>query len=168
MTRSIAAIFALLGLAGLLAGPPAARAADVTVGALTISKSWMRVPPKGATVAGGYLVITNKGSAPDRLIGGASPIAGAIEIHEMKMEGGVMKMRALEALEIKPGETVEFKPGGHHVMFMGLKQHPAAGGSVRLELKFETAGTVGVDLEVRGLGGKGSGSGSAEGSRKGS
>ena len=65
--------------------------------------------------------ITNNGKEPDRLIGGTVPFAGRFEVHEMAIEGGVMKMREVKGLEIKPGETVELKPGGYHVMFMDLK-----------------------------------------------
>ena len=68
------------------------------------------------------MTIINTGTEPDRLIGGSTPAAGKFEIHEMTMDGGVMKMRPLpNGLEIKPGQTVEFKPGSYHLMFVGLK-----------------------------------------------
>ncbi len=94
-------------------------------GALTIEAPWARATPGGAQVAGGFMKITNTGSEPDRLVGGTVPFAGRFEVHEMTMDGGVMKMRELsKGLEIKPGETVELKPGGYHVMFMDLKSRP--------------------------------------------
>ena len=77
---------------------------------------------RGAQVAGGYLKITNNGNEADRLIGGSAASPARFEVHEMAMESGVMKMRQVNGLEIKPGETVELKPGGMHVMFMDLKQ----------------------------------------------
>src|SRR5262245_28121050 len=102
------------------AGP--ALAHDYNVGSLNIGHPWARATPKGAAVAGGYLKITNKGKEADRLIGGSAEFAGRFEIHEMSDEGGVMKMRHLpKGIEIKPGETVELKPGSIHVMFMDLK-----------------------------------------------
>ena len=100
-----------------------AQAEDVTVGPLKISAPWTRATPKGAGVGGGYMKITNTGAAPDRLVGGSSDVSGRFEIHEMSVDNGVMKMRLLaKGLEIKPGQTVEFKPGGYHVMFVGLKR----------------------------------------------
>ena len=99
-----------------------ALAHDYTAGSLKIDHPWTRATPKGAAVAGGYLKITNAGAAPDRLVGGTFASAGRFKIHEMKTENGVMTMRGIPGgLEIKPGQTVEFKPGGYHVMFMDLK-----------------------------------------------
>ena len=89
-----------------------AAAADFTVGNIQIGNPWTRATPKGADVAGGYMKITNKGSVPDSLIGGSSAAADRFEVHEMSMVDGVMKMRPLaKGLEVKPGETVELKPG---------------------------------------------------------
>ena len=69
-----------------------AQAEDVTVGGLKISAPWARATPKGASVGGGYLKITNTGTAADRLVGGSTDIASSFEVHEMKMEGSVMKI----------------------------------------------------------------------------
>jgi copper(I)-binding protein len=147
----------LAGLA-LLASPGAATAADVTVGDLIITKPWTRVTPPGAKVAGGFLTITNKGESTDRLVGGSTEISGHIEIHEMGMDGGIMKMRELhKGLEIKPGETVELKPGSYHVMFMDLKASPAEGTPVKGMLKFENAGEAQIFYDVAPLGAKSAG-----------
>ena len=98
----------------------AALAENFTVGSIQIGNPWTRATPKGSMVAGGYMTITNKGAAPDRLVGGSTSAAGRFEVHRMAMENGVMKMRPVEGgLEIKPGETVELKPGSFHVMLMG-------------------------------------------------
>jgi periplasmic copper chaperone A len=128
-------------------------AEDVTQGGLKISAAWTRATPKGAPVGAGYLKITNTGTAPDRLIGGSSDTAMRFEIHNMSMDNGVMKMRPMESgIEIKPGQTVELKPGGYHVMFVGLKKSFEQGDHVNATLKFEKAGDVRVDFTVEGIG----------------
>lgn len=144
--------FLLAAAIWLVAG--AAHAHDYKIGSLQIDHPWTRATPKGAAVAGGYLKITNKGAAADRLIGGSSPAAGRFEIHEMRMNNGVMEMRALPAgLEIKPGETVELKPGSFHLMFMDLKTPFEQGQSIKGTLVFEKAGSVDVDYKVEAIGG---------------
>lgn len=141
-------IAALAATAAVAVAAPAF-AHDYTVGALKIAHPWARATPKGAAVGGGYLKITNTGAAPDRLIGGSSDAAGKFEIHEMSMDGGVMKMRPLaNGITIKPGETVELKPGGLHVMFMGLRKPFAEGDMVKSTLVFEKAGKVNVEFKV--------------------
>jgi hypothetical protein len=98
--------------------------------------------------------LTNTGTEPDRLIGGSTTGAGKFEIHEMAMDNGVMKMRMLpKGVEIKPGQTVEFKPGSYHLMFVGLKQPFEKGKRVKGTLQFEKAGTVDVEYDVEGVGG---------------
>jgi copper(I)-binding protein len=153
MTRTVliaAALLAALSPAWMTAP---AQAADVTAGSLKISAPWARATPKGASVGGGYLTITNTGTTPDRLTGGLSDVASRVEIHEMSMDNGVMKMRPVAGgLEIKPGQTVTFKPGGYHVMFMGLKQQLKPGEDVKATLTFEKAGKVAVDFAVEGIG----------------
>lgn len=124
------------------------------VGSLTVEAPWARATPGGAKVAGGFMKITNTGKEPDRLIGGTVPFAGRFEVHEMAVEGGIMKMRELsKGLEIKPGETVELKPGGYHVMFMELKSGLKEGEAVKGTLVFEKAGKVDVEYKVGPIGG---------------
>ena len=130
-----------------------AAAADFTVGNIQIGNPWTRATPKGADVAGGYMKITNKGSVPDSLIGGSSAAADRFEVHEMSMVDGVMKMRPLaKGLEVKPGETVELKPGSFHIMLMGLKQQLEKGRKVKGTLIFEKAGKVDIEYTVEALG----------------
>lgn len=130
-----------------------AAAASFKVGALVIDAPWTRATPGGAKVGGGYLRITNTGTTPDKLVGGSLTEAGRFEVHEMAVKDGVMTMRPLTAgLEIAPGQTVELKPGGYHVMFMDLKAPLTEGQSVKGTLVFEKAGTVDVTYEVRGIG----------------
>jgi len=128
-------------------------AQDVMVGTLKISTLWSRATPKGASVGGGYFKITNTGTTADRLIGGTSDAAPRFEIHEMAVVDGIMKMRELpKGIEIKPGETVEFKPGGYHVMFVGLNKQLTQGQQVKATLQFEKAGKVDVAFKIEGIG----------------
>jgi len=143
----------LAGVAVLLASTFAAQAAEVKAGDLVITQAWSRATPGGAKVAGGYLTIENKGSAPDRLVGGSAAIAGKFEVHEMKMDEGVMTMRPLDkGLEIAPGKIVKLAPGGYHVMLMDLKGALKQGEQVPVTLQFEKAGSVQVTLDVEAVG----------------
>jgi periplasmic copper chaperone A len=122
-------------------------------GSIEVANPWTRATPKGASVAGAYLTITNKGSAPDRLVGGYAAVAGRFEVHRMVMDQGVAKMRPIEGgLEIKPGETVELKPGSFHVMLNGLKQPLTKGEKVKGTLQFEKAGKVDIEYTVEDVG----------------
>jgi copper(I)-binding protein len=130
-----------------------ATATTLRAGDLVIEQPWTRATPPGARVAGGYLRITNTGREADRLVGGSLAVAGSVEVHEMSNEGGVMRMRELAGgLDIPPGGTVELKPGGLHVMFMGLKQPLVAGQPVEGTLVFQKAGTVAVRFSVGAIG----------------
>jgi copper(I)-binding protein len=130
-----------------------ALAADYSVGPIEVGNPWTRATPRGATVAGGYMTISNKGSAPDRLLGGSAAVAGRFEVHSMVMEQGVAKMRPVQGgLEIKPGETVELKPGSLHVMLTGLKQPLEKGQKVKGTLEFEKAGKVEIEYAVEAVG----------------
>ncbi|MFF9550790.1 copper chaperone PCu(A)C [Methylobacterium fujisawaense] len=155
MTKHLpVALFAL----SLLAAPASAQ--DVQAGPLKIGHPWSRATPNGAKVAGGYLSVTNTGSEPDTLIGGSFDEAGKVEVHQMSMEGGVMKMAPVEGgLVIKPGETVTLKPGGYHLMFMDLKQQLKKGEIVKGTLSFAKAGAVPVSFTVEGIAAKEPGQG---------
>jgi copper(I)-binding protein len=131
----------------------AAEAHDYHLGSLHIIHPWSREIPKGSPVASGYLVIENNGTTPDRLIGGSAEIAGKFQIHEMKTENGVMKMRQLEkGIEIPPGKTVKLEPSGYHIMLMDLKSAPQQGKSFNGTLVFEKAGKIDVKFVVAPLG----------------
>jgi periplasmic copper chaperone A len=130
-----------------------ASAHEYKAGSLEIKHPWARATPKGATVAGGYMTIINTGTAPDRLVRFSSPAAGKFEIHEMKMENGIMKMRPLpNGIEIKPGQTVELKPGSYHLMFVDLKQPFQKGERVKGAIEFEKAGKMEVEYAVEAAG----------------
>lgn len=128
------------------------------IGDVTVAAPWSRATPGGAKVAGGYLKITNNGSAPERLVSATASAAGRVEIHEMSMVSGVMRMRPLnDGLTIKPGETVELKPGGLHVMFMDIKQQFKQGDAIKATLQFEKAGKLDVVFNVGAVAASGGG-----------
>jgi periplasmic copper chaperone A len=150
---AIGFVFAALIL-GL--GATSAAAEDVKAGDLVISQAWTRATPGGAKIGGGFLTIENKGTAPDKLIGASADAAGKIEVHEMAMNNGVMKMRPVEnGLTIEPGKSVKLAPGGFHLMMMDLKSPLKQGDKVPVTLQFEKAGKVAVTLDVEGVGAKG-------------
>ena len=123
------------------------------VGALQIDQPWARATPPSAPAGGGFLKITNTGTAPDRLVSASSPAAEMVQVHEMKMDGNVMRMREVEkGLEIPPGGSVTLAPGGYHLMMMGLKGPLKQGTDVPVTLVFEKAGKIDVQLRVVGLG----------------
>ena len=122
-------------------------------GTITITGTWTRATPAGAKVAGGYLTITNSGKDADTLIGGTLATAAKVELHEMSLLDGVMRMKPLEqGVEIKPGETVEFKPGGYHVMFIGLSAPVTEGEMLAGTLIFQRAGTIAIHYHAAGIG----------------
>jgi copper(I)-binding protein len=135
---------------------PLLRAEEVKAGDLVITQAWSRATPGGAKVGGGYLTIENKGSTPDRLIGGSAEVAGKVQVHEMAMNNGVMTMRPLDkGLVIEPGKTVKLAPGGYHLMLLDLKSPLKQGERVPLTLEFEKAGKIAFSLDVQGIGAQG-------------
>ena len=119
------------------------------VGSLTLSGGFTRATLPNAPVGGGFLTIENTGKDDDRLIGAASDITGHMEVHEMVMEGDVMKMRQLkDGLLIPAGKTTVLKPGGYHIMFIDLKGPLVEGQTVKVTLTFEKAGKVDLNLVV--------------------
>ncbi|PTM40148.1 copper chaperone PCu(A)C [Bosea sp. 124] len=153
MTKSILAAIAIsLSVGG------AAFAHDYKAGTLRIDHPWTRATPGGAKVGGGYLAIENAGPVADRLVSVSAPsIAGRSEIHEMATTNGVMTMRPLDGgVAIPPGDKIEFKPGGYHIMFMELKQALKQDERIKGTLTFEKAGTVEVEFKVEAVGARGS------------
>ena len=143
----------LLAILALLTIGPAAIAAQFEKGGLVITDPWTRATPGGATAGVGYLSITNKGAAADRLTGGTIENADKVEIHEMQMSGDKMTMRQLsDGLEIKPGETVTFSPGGYHLMFTGLKKPIVENTEVKATLTFQNAGSIDVVFDTKSIG----------------
>lgn len=139
--RLLAGILMIAGLTVLSLG---ADAHEYKLGGLEIVHPWAR-----ATVAktgGAFMTIENEGQ-PDKLLKAASPVADLVQIHEHVMEGNVMKMREVPAINLPAGRT-EMKPGGYHVMLIGLKQPLKEGTRFPLTLTFEKAGTIQVDVVV--------------------
>jgi periplasmic copper chaperone A len=146
-TRAILCATMLL----FLAAP--ARAEEVRAGDLVITQAWSRATPGGARIGGGYLTIENKGTSPDRLIGGSADISDKIQVHEMATNNGVMTMRPLDkGLVIEPGKTVKLAPGGYHLMLLDLKSPLKQGDKLPVTLEFEKAGKIKLSLDVQGVG----------------
>lgn len=119
------------------------------LGDIVVEAPYLRATPRGASVAGGYMKISNVGKQPDWLIGGTLEGAGRVEIHEMTMVDNVMRMRQLkDGIEIAPGASVELKPGGLHVMALGLRGSYGEGQIVRGTLTFRNAGSVAAEYRV--------------------
>jgi copper(I)-binding protein len=126
-------------------------AQEAKVGSIKIENAYTRSTVPGQQVAGGFMKIENKGGV-DQLISASSPVAGEVQLHEMAMEGNVMKMRQVKDIAVPAGATVELKPGGLHLMFMNIKAPLAAGETVPVKLKFAKAGEVEVKMPVNAMG----------------
>jgi copper(I)-binding protein len=151
MTKLVrhAAVVALFGLAAL----SGVDAQEIKAGDLTLERPWSRATPSGSKVGAGYVTITNKGAAADRLVSATAAVAGRVEIHEMTVKDGVMVMRALPSgLAIDGGKKVSLEPGGYHIMFMELKAPLKQGDKVPVTLQFEKAGKVDVSFDVQAVG----------------
>ena len=134
---------ASLAVAGLLAVSQAALAAP------KVEAAWARPTVKGQPAGGGFLRIDNSGGPADRLIGAsAGTAAAAVELHSMSMDGDVMRMRRVEAIDVPADGKVELKPGGLHLMLMGLTAPLESRSVVPLTLRFEKAGDVQVQMMV--------------------
>ena len=133
-----------------------ADARDPAQAGIAIDAPWIRMPPPPAAVAAGYLGIRNNGADGDRLLAVETAAAARVEIHEMREEDGMLRMRQLETgLDLAPGAHVELKPGGYHLMLMEPKADLAVGSRVPAVLVFEHAGRVPVEFEVRSATGQG-------------
>jgi len=143
-----------LGLLLLTAG--AARAGEVaTLGDLAIVSPWARASIGTSRPAAAYLSVTNRGAESDTLVAVESPVAARAMAHRTTMDNGVMKMEPAGTVEIPPGETVTFKPGGLHIMLMKLRQPLKKGGTLTLTLRFERAGAVTIEAPIAGPGASG-------------
>ncbi|MCM5552626.1 copper chaperone PCu(A)C [Pleomorphomonas sp. NRK KF1] len=150
----VAGLFAILPAASTLAIAPAA-AHEFKSGSLTLDHPWTRATPNGAEMAGGFVTVVNAGEHADKLVGGSFELSERTEVHEMKMEGDVMKMRQLDGgLDIPAGATVELKPGSYHLMFMKLTAPLEAGTKVKGTLLFEKAGEIPVEFAVEAISAK--------------
>ena len=129
-------------------------AGDAAVaGPLSVAGAWSRGGIEGGNGAA-YARIANDGDTPDRLIAVKGDIAGAVEVHETVADGDVMQMRKVDGLDIPAGGAAELKPGGHHIMLIGLTRTLNEGDTVNLTFVFEKAGEISIALPVRRSGGK--------------
>ena len=137
--------------AALIATAMVPRANEFKLGAIAIGHPYARATVAGQPAGGGYLKLENKGDA-DRLLSASAGVAGSVELHTMSMDGDVMRMRQVDSIALPAGKTVDLKPGGLHIMFMGLKAPLKAGDSFPMKLKFEKAGEVTVNVKVEAPG----------------
>jgi len=137
-----------LALAGILSAT-AATAQEFQLGALKIDQAWSRPTAPGQSTGGAYLSVNNTGATGDRLLGGSSPAAARVEVHEMRMDGNVMRMRELTALDLPAGKRIQLAPGVLHLMLIDLKAPLKFGDKVPLKLRFEKAGEIDVVLHVQ-------------------
>jgi hypothetical protein len=158
MIRTFPRAFAALivTLIAMALAPAAVFAGDpvVKIGDLEISHAFTRAMAPNAPSGGGWVTITNHGSQADRLVSASSPRAKQVQLHSMTMNADqVMVMREMpDGVEIPAGATVELKPGGMHLMFMGVGARFKQGETVPVTLRFEKAGEVTIDLPVAALG----------------
>lgn len=130
---------------GLLASTASAQDATAAVG---IENAWARPTAAGQKVGGAYVTLKG-GSRPDRLIGASAAMAERVELHSMSMDGDVMRMRQVDAIDVPAGQQVELKPGGYHLMLMDLRQPLKPGSTVPLSLVFRDAAGAERKLEVQ-------------------
>ena len=128
-------------------------AAAAQTGPVEVKNAWARATPGKAETGVAYLTVET--TAPDRLTGASTPVAAKAELHEMTMQGGIMKMRGLAAVDLPAGHPVMLKPGAVHIMLMGLKQPLRAGESFPLTLDFEKAGKREVTVTIEKAGAMG-------------
>jgi copper(I)-binding protein len=128
----------------------AALAHDFRAGSLSIQHPWSRETATGQAVGGGFLTITNRGAAEDRLISGSSPVAAEVQLHNMIVDNGVMRMRQVEGGIAVPAKgSLQLRPGSYHIMFMGLKRQLRQGERFPVTLRFQRAGSVTVQFAVQ-------------------
>ena len=132
----------------LIAAATHATAHDFKAGPISIGHPWARPTAAGQPVGGGFMKFSNGGAAADRLVAASAAVSARVELHTMRMEGDVMRMRQVDAIDLPANATVELKPGGLHLMLMGLKEPLKAGDTFPLTLRFEKAGEVVVTVNV--------------------
>ena len=157
MTIAGTKLAALCALAAAFAPIAGSWAASPSAGGITVDRPWSSATPNGAATAAAYMEIENHGRSDDRLLGGSSPVAGKVEVHEMSMAGGIMSMRAVDkGLPIPAGKSVNLEPrANYHLMLSGLKEPLKNGSQISLTLNFANAGTVHVDVPVLPIGSRG-------------
>ena len=120
-----------------------------TTGGITVSDAWARTSPMMERAGAAYMVLQNGGATEDKLLSVESDVAKTIELHETKESGGMMQMSPVPNIPIAAGGKTELKPGGLHVMLIGLNRELKTGDKVQLMLNFEKAGKIPVTAEIR-------------------
>ena len=128
-----------------------AHAHDYKLGSIRIDHPYARATAAGQPIGGAYLKLDNQG-ADDRLLSASAAVSKSVEMHSMAMDGDVMRMRQVQAIELPAGKTVELKPGGLHIMLVGLKAPLKAGNHFPMKLTFAKAGELTVDVMVQAIG----------------
>ena len=136
---------AIMALAGSI------QAQEAKVGSIKIENAYVRATAPGQPAAGAFMKIENSGTA-DQLVSASSPAAGEVQLHQMSMEGNVMKMGQVKDIAVPASGSVDLKPGGYHIMLMNIKAPLRAGETVPVKLKFAKAGEVEVKLPVNAVG----------------
>ena len=119
---------------------------------IDVEAPWARATPGGAQTGAAYMEILNKGPTADRLLGATTPVARTVQFHSVTEENGISRMHEMPAIDIAPGASVVFKPGGMHMMLVGLKGPLKEGETIRITLEFRQAGRLDVDLPVGRVG----------------
>lgn len=119
---------------------------------MMVSDAWSRERPAAIKMGGVFVTLHNMGSEGDTLVAASTPAAEKVEIHNVSMTDGVMKMFEVDGVEVPAGETVEFKPGSYHIMLMGLKEPLSKGKTFPLTFEFARAGKIEVTVEVKEAG----------------
>lgn len=145
-----AILVAVLLALPFLAAAPAPAHEFHRLGDIVIEQPWSRATP--VKVGAAYMTLRNNGDAADKLVKVESPLAERVEIHETKIEGGTAMMRPVAAVELKRRSSVQLKPGGLHVMLMGLRRPLKEGERIKLALTFERAGTIEIEARVEKAG----------------
>ena len=151
-TKLLVAIYAFTGIT--LGLSFSTQAQEAKVGSIKVENAYTRATVPGQMAAGGFMKIENKGIA-DQLVSASSPVAGEVQLHEMAMDGNVMRMRQVKDIALPAGGALELKPGGLHLMFMNIKAPLTAGETVPVKLKFAKAGEVEVKMPVNAMGNSG-------------
>ena len=132
-----------------------ATAAQAKTWAIRIEHPYVRATPSGASTGAAFMTIHNDGQTDDMLLGGVSAVAKTVQVHEMTMDGGIMRMRQVQGgLMVPAAGAIELRPGGYHIMMIGLRAALKKGQSFPLTLHFKKAGDVSIEVPVRGLSGE--------------
>ena len=150
MTRRLAWIPLTMALG--LATLPALAVDQFQLETLRIDHPFARATPPGAKTGGVFFNVDNAGNTADRLVRASTPIAAAVALHQMVVDGGVMRMRAVPSVDVIPGGRLELTPSGYHLMLLDLKQPLKQGERFPLTLTFEHGGTILISVAVEGMG----------------